>query len=145
MEDLVSYSSGVVRIWVHLRIKVKYCHEVFDIPEIKARTEHLLCEAMEAYRIEYEVMGTDREHIHFVLDIGIRSMPEIVKCLKGYAAKKLFQEYPQLKKQYFWKSGFWNPSYYAVSVGKDKEKTVDYVRKQGMPKDQSTLGMFINN
>ena len=90
-------------------------------------------------------LGIDEDHVHFVLDIGIEPLPKIIKKLKGYTAKKLLQEYPWLKRQYFWGSGMWNPSYYFDSLGRDIEDMSRYVRKQGMPRDQRTLAGFVNN
>ena len=77
--------------------------------------------------------------------MGLEPLPKIIKKLKGYTAKRLLQEYPWLKRQYFWNSGLWNPSYYFDSLGRDIDDMSRYVRKQGMPKDQKTLPRFINN
>jgi putative transposase len=139
MEDFVSHSSSVGRLWIHLAFKVKYCHKIFGIPAIKVRSEQLLREAIIQLDIQCRELGIDQDHVHFVLDIGLEPLPKIIKKLKGYTAKRLFQEYPWLKKQYFWGSGLWNPSYYFDSLGRDIDDMSIYVRKQGMPKDQKTL------
>ena len=145
MADLASHSSSVGSCWVHLAFKVKYCHRIFDIPEIKSRTEQLLREAMDDHHIPCKELGIDRDHIHFVLDLGIHSLPEVVRLLKGCTAKHLLREYPWLKRQYFWGSGVWNPSYYFDSLGRDIEELSHYVRQQGLPRDQRTVNKFITN
>jgi REP element-mobilizing transposase RayT len=145
MANLVSHSSSIGSCWVHLSFKVKYCHRIFDIPDIKNRTEQLLREAMDQYHILYRELGIDRDHIHFVLDLGIRSVDQIAKLLEGYTAKHLLREYPRLKTQYFWDSGLWNPSYYFDSLSRDIEELSTYVRKQGLPRDQRTVSKFITN
>jgi len=132
MADFVSHSSSFGRIWIHLSFKVKYCHRIFDIPEIKMRMEELLREAVHKYNINCTDIGIDRDHVHFVLEIGVLPLPVVVKQLKGYTAKKLLQEYPILKKKYFWASGLWNPSYYFDSLGRNIEELSGYVRSQGM-------------
>ncbi len=119
MANLVSYSSSVGSCWIHPAFKVKYCHKIFGIPRIKMRMEQLLKEVMNKYNIECRELGIDMDHVHMVLDIGIRGVSRVVKLLKGYSAKKMFQEYPWLKKQYFWGSGLWNPSYYFDSLGRN--------------------------
>ena len=53
----------------------------------------------------------------------------MAKKLKGYVAKKLLKKFPWLKKQYFWGSGLWNPSYYMASP-KDVAALDRYLRKQ---------------
>ena len=144
MNDFVSHSSSVGRLWVHLAFKVKYCHKIFDLPEIKMRAETLLREAMNRYHIRCRELGIDRDHVHAVLDLGTRSVSHVVKLLKGYTAKHLLREYSFLKRQYFWGSGLWNPSYYFDSLGRDIEELSAYVRKQGQPNTQRTLTMFFN-
>ena len=138
MADFVSHSSSVGRLWIHLAFKVKYCHKIFGIPAIKMRCEQLLWEAIDQLDIQCKELGIDDDHVHFVLDAGLYPLPHIVKKLKGYTAKKLLQEYPWLKKQYFWGSGLWNPSYYFDSLGQDIEQMAIYVRNQGKVNRNST-------
>ena len=144
MTDFVSHSSSVGRLWVHLAFKVKYCHKIFRHPEIKARAEELFREKLTQLRIECTELGIDSDHVHFIMDIALRCLAEIVKALKGYVAKRLLAEYPWLKKRYFWNSGLWNPSYYFDSLGSDLNKLSEYVRRQGSPKDQKCLASFAN-
>jgi putative transposase len=145
MTDFVSHSSSVGRLWVHLAFKVKYCHRIFEIPEIKARCEQLLWEAINQLRIQCSELGIDSDHVHFVLDAGLSPLPDIVKKLKGYTAKKLLQEFPVLREQYFWNSPLWNPSYYFDSLGKDLRELSSYVRNQGRPKSQRSIGVYLAN
>jgi len=137
--NFVSYSSSVGRLWVHLAFKVKYSHRIFAIPGIKTRCEALLRQALSDLHIHVEELGIDMNHVHFVLDIGITPIAEIVKKLKGFSAKRLFQEYPWLKKKYFWNSGLWNPSYYFDSLGRNLEEIKSYVRQQGQPRTQKSV------
>jgi len=145
MTNLVSHSSSIGSCWIHLAFKVKYCHRIFDTPDIKARTDQLLREAMDKHHIRCKELGIDSDHIHIVLDIGLRSVSQIVKLLKGYTGKNLLREYLYLKKQYFWGSGLWNPSYFFDSLGQDLEELSRYVRRQGMPRDQTKMNRFLTN
>ena len=138
MTDLVSHSSSVGRLWIHLRIKVKYCHKIFRFPDIKRRCEQLLWEAINQLGIRCKELGIDEDHAHFVLDAGLHPLPNIVKKLKGYTAKTLLREYPWLKRKYFWGSGMWNPAYYFDSLGSDIENMATYVRAQGQVNSNST-------
>jgi putative transposase len=145
MANLVSHSSSVGSCWVHLAFKVKYCHPIFGIPAIKMRTEQLLREAMDQYDITCRELGIDIDHIHFVLDLGMMSVSQVAKLLKGYTAKHLLREYPWLKRQYFWGSGMWNPSYFFGSLGQDIEELSRYVKQQGLPRDQRKLNGYLTN
>jgi len=145
MTNLISHSSSIGSCWIHLAFKVKYCHRIFDIPDIKARTDQLLREAMDQYHIRFKELGIDMDHVHMVLDIGLRSVSHVVKLLKGYTAKHLLREQPNLKRQYFWRSGMWNPSYFFDSLGQDLEELSRYVRRQGIPRDQTRMERFLTN
>lgn len=85
-----------------------------------------------------------------LVDIGLRTRPEIAKLLKGYTAKKLFQKFPELKKPKweggkFWNSGFWNPSYYLESP-KNFSGIIKYIRTQkygkGNDQEQRKLDQY---
>jgi putative transposase len=142
MANLVSHSSSVGSCWIHLSFKVKYCHRIFSIPAIKMRTEQLLREAMNQMNILCRELGIDEDHVHFVLDAGLQPLPNIVKKLKGYSARRLMQEYPWLKKRYFWNSGLWNPSYFFDSLGQDLEELSNYVRQQGNKVNSNSTGLM---
>jgi REP element-mobilizing transposase RayT len=132
-------------MWIHLAFKVKYCHKIFDIPEIKDSCEAFLNEAMSQLDVSCREMGFDRDHVHFVIDIGITPVDVVVKALKGYTAKQLLRKHSWLKRQYFWKSGMWNPSYFYDSLGRDVEELSRYVKRQGIPKDQRKINLFLTN
>lgn len=143
--DYVSRSSTKGRLWAQIVFKVKYCHNVFDFENIKADCELLLTEAARKGGIEVSTIGFDRNHVHLDVDIAIKSIPEIAKALKGYTAKRLFTKHKWLKARYFWGSGFWNPGTFFEGVGRYSKEQLDrYVRNQGLPKTQSTLGQYLN-
>ena len=135
---------------MHGMFKVKFCHPIFDNKEIREYLEHLFGEACEKYCIKISELGFDDNHVHMLVDLGLRTRPEIAKLLKGYTAKKLFQRFPELKKPKkeggkFWKSGFWNPSYYLESP-KNFLGIIKYIRNQkyGSEKnnEQKTLANY---
>ncbi len=128
-ENPVRYSSMVGEAWMHGMFKVKYCHNIFDIKEVREECSRLFDEASKRYGIVIEGKGFDSNHVHMKLDIGNYSRPEVAKMLKGYVAKKLFQKFPWVKKRYFWGSGLWNPSSY-IANPKDIDHLDSYLRKQ---------------
>lgn len=141
-QEIVRYSSAVGEVWVHAMFKVKYCRGIFDNAEVRAECGRLLDEACEKYRIRMRKKSFDANHVHSILDMGIKSKPEIAKLLKGYVAKKLFGKFPWLKKKYFWGSGLWNPSYYIENAG-DLGKLERYLDKQKYSDSkQTTLNQY---
>ena len=109
--DIIRYSSANGEIWAMATFKVKYCHKIFDIAFVRKACCRLLEEAMQKYKIRYEKIGFDEDHVHIMLEMGLLGKPEIAKRLKGYTGKKLLASFSWLKKKYLWGSGLWNPAY----------------------------------
>jgi len=123
------YSSAVGEAWLHAIFKIKYCHKIFDIKEVREECNRLLEEASIKYDIPIDGKGFDSDHVHMKLDIGNYSRPEIAKKLKGYTAKRLFSKFPWIKKKYFYGSGLWNRSYY-IGSAHNLDNLAQYLKKQ---------------
>ncbi len=66
------------------------------------------------------------DHVHLFVTAHPKFAPaSIVKIVKGITAKKLFEQYPDLRKQ-LWKGHLWNPSYYVGTCG---DTTKEVIRK----------------
>jgi len=50
-ENPARYSSIVGEAWMHAMCKVKYCHNIFDIKEVREECIRLFDEASERYGI----------------------------------------------------------------------------------------------
>lgn len=64
------------------------------------------------------------DHIHLFLSIPpAQAVADAVKILKGISARRLFQEFPALKKRL---SGghLWSPSYYVGTAGNLSAETI---------------------
>ena len=152
--DPVRYSSAVGEAWLHAMFKVKYCHKIFDDEIYREGMRTLLLEAAYEYQIELGETGFDNNHVHFMVDIGMYKREEVAKLLKGYAAKKFFEFFPELKcPQHegglFWGSGLWNPAYYMGSP-RNIECTIRYIQRQKYgslsplsSRSQTTLAAFV--
>ncbi len=104
------YSSAVGEVWVMMTLKVRYCHDVFDKQAIREYTDAVLSEALNYYQIQWRKKSFDSNHAHTILDLGIRSKPEVAKLLKGFTAPRIFKEFSWLKSRLFRSYGFWNPA-----------------------------------
>jgi putative transposase len=71
------------------------------------------------------------DHVHLFITAPPKFAPAtIVKIMKGITAKKLFEQYPELRKQ-LWKGHLWNPSYYVGTCGDvTKEVIQKYIATQ---------------
>ncbi len=109
-ENPTRYSSAVGDVWSMMTLKVRYCHPVFDQPAIREFTDAVLTEALQYYEIRWAKKSFDNNHVHLILEVGIRSKPDIAKCLKGFTAPRIFKEFPWLRSRLFRGHGFWNPA-----------------------------------
>jgi len=65
-----------------------------------------------------------QDHVHIFASAHPKIPPSyIVKMIKGITARKLFLEFPELKKK-LWKGHLWNPSYYIETIGSISEDVI---------------------
>ena len=134
--EIRHHSSSVGRNVLHLSFKTKYCHNIFNFPELQKRCEEIFREVCEKHRWILREIGFDQDHVHFTIDAGTDGPKDIAKALKGTSGKKLLNEFPKIKKTYFWGSGFWSPTIYFDSLGERTITDMDaYARNQGLPRN----------
>src|SRR3989338_1129485 len=132
----VRYSSQVGEVWAHFMFKLKYCHNIFDNFGYRNACHGLFIQALRKYEIRCKdnEIGFDSNHVHSMLDLGIKSKPEIAKKIKGYIARKFFRLFPELKLPReqcgkFWDSGLWSPASYGATPT-SLAFTVNYIKTQ---------------
>lgn len=118
MLGLAVASSARVRVVGQLVLKVKYCHSVFEqYAGVKERCEVILRDVLARNGATVDAVGFDGNHVHLLIGLGLNSLVELVKKLKGETGRLLLSEFPSMKKEKFWGSGFWNPSYFFDTGG----------------------------
>ena len=71
-------------------------------------------------------LNVQEDHVHLFLSAPPSVAPsQLAHTLKGTTARKVFQHFPEVKKQ-LWGGAFWSRSYYVGSVG---DMSVDTVLK----------------
>jgi putative transposase len=64
------------------------------------------------------------DHIHLFVSIPPAiSVANAIKILKGTTARKLFLQFPEIKK-HLWGGNLWSPSYYAGTAGNVSAETI---------------------
>ena len=92
--------------------------------EIRDFLEELFKEIAREYAFEILAMEIMPDHIHLFVSAPPRYSPStMAKIFKGVSAKKLFQEFPQLRKEYG-KNHIWAPSYYVATAGQVSAETI---------------------
>jgi len=127
---LIRASSCVGNSWCHAMFKVKYCHHVFDDAEVRMFVFDMINIISANYNMPVQKIGFDSDHVHFEVDIRIKSKPEAAKIFRGIIGRKIFEKFPEMKKKYFWDSGFWNPAYLMDNIGSDKDVIERYIMGQ---------------
>jgi putative transposase len=94
------------------------------IGKVKEFLEEIFQEIAEEYSFEILSMEIMPDHIHLFVSTSPKYAPStIAKIFKGVSAKKLFQQFPELRQGY-WKNHLWAPSYYVGTVGRVSEEII---------------------
>jgi REP element-mobilizing transposase RayT len=98
-------------------------------------------EISKRYEIKFIEIGTDRDHVHFLIQSIPRYSPtKIIQTVKSIAAREVFRQAPEVKKQ-LWGGEFLCDGYYVSTVGRHgSEETIrKYVQNQGEANEYKQL------
>ena len=98
-------------------------------------------EISKRYEIKFIEIGTDGDHVHFLIQSIPRYSPaKIIQTVKSITAREVFRQAPEVKKQ-LWGGEFWSDGYYVSTVGRyGSEETIrKYVQNQGGSKEYQQL------
>lgn len=98
-------------------------------------------EISKRYEIEFIEIGTDKDHVHFLIQsVPMMSPTQIMRTVKSITAKEIFRLHPEVK-QKLWGGEFWTKGYYVNTVDKhgDKNTIQQYVKSQGAEKEYKKL------
>ncbi len=88
--DLPGYSFSIGKLKVHVGIKAKYCHKIFNDAAVRMRCNEVFAEAFNEMGIRVDAIGFDEEHCHLVFDLSPRyALWQVMKKLKGRSSRKL--------------------------------------------------------
>ncbi len=116
-------SHTVYNIEYHFVWVTKYRYRVLK-GDIALRLRELVRQTCEAFEIEIKSGVVSNDHVHIMVSAPPHLAPsEIMRRVKGRSAKKLFEEFPVLKKRY-WGKHFWARGYFCVTVGQMTEEMI---------------------
>lgn len=140
MSDTIRLSHNASLLIYHFVCPAKYRRVVFD--EQVDETIKQVCQEIEKrYDMRFLEIGTDRDHVHFLIQSVPKLSPtQMRRTVKSITAKEVFAQCPHVKKK-LWGGEFWTDGYFVSSVGKHgNEETVRrYVRDQGKEKEYVQL------
>jgi len=122
-------THAVYDLKVHLVWITKYRYKVLT-KDVGKRVRTLVRQTCDAKGIEIISGVVSKDHVHLSISYPPRlSVSEIVKSLKERTSRKIQQEFPHLRKQY-WGRHFWAIGYGAFSSGHVTDDIIkEYIRK----------------
>ncbi len=133
-------SHNVSVLLYHLVCPAKYRRVVFDA-SVDIVLKEACLEIAKRYEIVFLEIGTDGDHVHFLLQCVPRYSPTtIVRLIKSLTAREILARCPQVKKK-LWGGEFWSDGYFISTVGlhANAETISKYVREQGTPEQYQKL------
>ena len=125
-------SHNVSVLMYHFVFPTKYRRVVID-DDVDEVIKTTCIEISKRYPIRFLEIGTDKDHIHLLIQSVAKYSPsEIVRIVKSITAKEVFRACPQVKKK-LWGGEFWSDGFYVASVSEHgNEKVIaNYVKNQG--------------
>lgn len=140
MSETIRMSHSASNLVYHFVCPAKYRRNVFDV-DVDSEIKEICREIENRYDIRFLEIGTDKNHVHFLIQAIPKLSPsQIIKVVKSITAKEIFKRNPEVK-QKLWGGEFWSDGFYVSPVGQHgSEKTIqEYVRNQGIEKEYTQL------
>ena len=113
----------------HLVVVTKYRHPVL-VGDLRTRLFEITKEIFDTWNCTILEMNTDKDHIHIMFESPPQvPLSKLVNNFKTVSARRLRKEFSDFLAPYYWKSYFWNNSYFVCTVS-DKSTSVisEYIR-----------------
>ena len=117
----------------HLIFFVKYRKKLLQ-GKLNEHMKAILVEISENSDFIIEVIETDKDHVHMMIDdIPRLSISSIVNRLKAVSTNRIWKLYPNHLKKHFWQERtFWSDGYFVCSIGEASPDTIQrYIETQG--------------
>ncbi|HZJ57403.1 MAG TPA: IS200/IS605 family transposase, partial [Clostridia bacterium] len=123
MPKTMRWRGYVYYIKYHIVWCTKHRHKIIQ-GDIEIFLKELLYRIAKDNGFSIEVMETDKDHIHLLVNCSPQHhIPSIIKALKGASARALFKKMPELKNK-LWGGHLWNPSYFVATVSENTESQI---------------------
>ena len=140
MSEHIRRSHNVSALLYYIVCPAKYRRAVFS-GEVDAALREICLEIAARYEIQCLEIGTDQDHVHFLVQtIPAYSPTKVVRVIKSLTAREIFRRVPAVKK-YLWGGEFWSDGYYISTVGRhgSEGEVQRYIATQGRQKEYVKL------
>ena len=132
MSEYIHKSHNVSVLLYHFVCPAKYRRVVFS-ETVDQRLKEVCLEISQRYEIAFIEIGTDKDHVHFLIQsIPMMSPTRIIQVVKSITAKEIFKLHPEVKEK-LWGGEFWTKGFYVNTVGRhgDENTIQAYVKAKG--------------
>jgi putative transposase len=132
MSDYINKSHNVTVLMYHFVCPSKYRKIVFT-NDVDEYLKFICLEISKRYEIYFLEIGSDKDHVHFLIQsVPMLSPKIIIQTIKSITAKKVFEKFPELRNE-LWGGEIWSKGYYVNTVSKHGNEDViaKYVQQQG--------------
>ena len=140
MSEYIHKSHNVSVLLYHFVCPAKYRRVVFS-ESVDQSLKEICLEISKRYEIAFIEIGTDKDHVHFLIQsIPMMSPTRIIQAVKSITAKEIFKLHPEVKEK-LWGGEFWTKGYYVNTVGRhgDENTIQAYVKSQGTEKEYKRI------
>ncbi len=140
MSRYVHKSHNVSVLLYHIVCPTKYRRSVIS-PRVDEVLRSTCLEIAMRYEIDFLEIGTDGDHVHFLIQsVPTLSPTRLVTLIKSLTAREVFAHVPEIK-DWLWGGSFWSSGYFVNSVSRHgSEDTIRrYVRDQGIEEEYNAL------
>lgn len=139
-------SHNVSCLIYHIVCPTKYRRVVIS-GQVEQTIKQSCLEIAKRYDLHFLEIGTDRDHVHFLIQSVPMMLPKnIVQTIKSIIGKEVFQDNPEVKKK-LWGGNFWTSGYFINTISRNGSESAitTYVKNQGIEsynklyEDQPTL------
>ena len=133
-------SHNVSVLIYHYVCPAKYRRVVFS-KGVDESLKEICIEISKRYDIHFLEIGTDKNHVHFLVQtVPVQSPSRVIQAIKSITAREIFKQHPEVKKQ-LWGGEFWSDGYFVNTVSRfgDETSISRYVREQGIEKEYTVL------
>ena len=111
------------KIECHFVGATKYRYQLLQ-GDLAERVRELVRQTCEMFEIQILRGVVSKDHVHILVSAPPTISPsEIMRRIKGRSSRKIFEEFPHIKKRY-WGRHFWARGYFCVTAGELTKKMI---------------------
>ena len=140
MSEYIHKSHNVSVLMYYFVCPAKYRKAIFSEEVTKTLVETCK-EISERYEIYFLEIGTDKDHVHILIQSVAKYSPtKIITIVKSITAKQIFLKNSEVKKQ-LWGGEIWTDGYFVNTVSQyGNEQVIQrYLQNQGQEKEYKKI------